>query len=447
MRGAASVRKCRVAGLVALAALAILTGYMREAGIAAAFGAGRTADAYFAVLLLVTILVDLLPGAALLTSIVPALAPLALDAATAGVRRTVVTVTACILGVTTILLSAAVLHLMPVALRLISPGFDAESARSALSLAEGLVWLLPLQATVLLFTLTLNAHGRFALAAAMPALSNGIFAGVLAISGAEGERTLSVAALLGPAVAVLILGGWLCHLRLLGLRRHVPSAEVLRQIWQLARPTLLTVGIGSSTGLLMLAHMLLRREGSHFGPGGISALGYAFRIYEVPISLFANVAATLALPAISSLHGRASGDEIVNRCRQLLLWGAVLLVPAAAIAFFEAPLLVDLLFSGGQFSDADAALTADALRGFAPAILLEAAIVVSYRIFYALRRPLVPVVLSGVTLAALALALFLFGGGGVMAIAYCLSVSFAVTLATILIAWRTHVRRLHPEGS
>ena len=433
----------RAAGLLlALTSLAILMGYLREVAIAATFGAGRVTDAYFVVLALVAALTDLIPGAALLTSLVPVLAPLAAKADTAAIRRTIVTIMACILAGTTVFLAAVISDLAPAVVALIAPGFDAATSQSAIVLAGGLAWLLPLQAMLLLFTLALNAHGHFLLAASMPSISNAIFAAILVVLGAtHGEYTLLIAALAGPAVAVSILAVQLVRMRLLGFGGTADAGAALRRIWRLARPTLLTVGIGSGTGLLMASHLLLRRYGSQFGPGSVSALNYAFRIYEVPVSLVANVAATLALPAIATLHDQALGGEILRQCRNILVWEFILLLPASLIAFAEAPFLVDFLFRHGRFSGADAALTSDALRGFAPAILFEAGFVVFYRVFYAIHRPLIPVGVSLATLASLVLALEIFGDQGVAVLAYCLSASFALALAMILFAMKTTLGR------
>jgi putative peptidoglycan lipid II flippase len=207
---------------------------------------------------------------------------------------------------------------------------------------------------------------------------------------------------------------------------------------------LLTLGLGSSTGLVMVAHLLLRRYGSGFGPGAISALGYAYRIYEVPVSLAANTAAVLVLPTAARLAAGGGAGEIARLCRNLILWGLILLLPAAIIAATLPSFLVELLLRRGRFSLDDAALTATALAGFAPAILFEAGFVVLYRIFYALQRPLVPVVISLATLAAEALLLRAAAGwGGFPLLPYLLSASFALTLALLVAMLR---RQLGPAA-
>lgn len=420
--------------LVGLTALSILTGYLREACIAAWIGAGRTADSYFLAMSIVTTMVDLLPGAALLSSIVPVLAPLVRDDASVTIRRAVVTTVAGVLGAATIGLALAIVCLVPLAAQLMAPGFN----------AGGLAWYVPLQAMAIFFTLVLNAHQRFILAATMPVLGNILFVATLTSFGkTDAGHGVMVATLLGPAAAVAILGTALLRARLLAHVGFADARPELMEIWRLARPSLLSLGIGSSIGLVIVCHLLLRSYSLQLGPGAVSALTYAFRLYEVPVSLVANVAATAALPMFSALHGQVSDAAILRRVRTLILWGGALLLPVAFAVFVAAPVIVELLFKRGQFSDADVARTAEALQGFAPAIVLEATIVVLYRVAYALRRPFTPVFFSGAVLAILFLLLAMFGRAGTQALALCFSASLAISL----IAIPKFVGRLSNPGS
>jgi putative peptidoglycan lipid II flippase len=190
---------------------------------------------------------------------------------------------------------------------------------------------------------------------------------------------------------------------------------------------LLSLGIGSTGGLLMASQLIIRSFAAAYGDGSIAALGYAFRLYEVPLSLIAGPAGTLVLPMVASLYAAGRFSEIGHVCQQIILWGLIVLFPAAFIAWGGADLIVHVLLRRGNF-DADAAhITAEALRGFAPAVMTEAAFVVFFRVFYALRMPGRTVLAALITLASLVGLLLIIPNAAFISVPLCLSAAFTVT--------------------
>ncbi len=430
----ASVRRSTIA-LVAVTVLNLAASYLREMLVAAIYGASAVTDAYFSGLTFVMTLSDLLLSAALLTSFVPALAPIVTEAGDTLLRRRrlIGTIGLATLGAGLALGALAWLAMTPVMQSLL-PGADAATQALAVDYGRRLVWLLPVMSLMLLFSLALNAHGEFAIPALSWPVMNLTFVVVVAALGHPGDGgVLALAAVLGPLAGALLLAGRLAKLGLLGFAMPSFRSEDARLVWQLARPMVATLGLGSSVGLLMVSHLLLRRYASGFGEGAVSALGYAFRIYEVPVTLAANTAGILLLPAAAQLYAAEDRARIATLCRNALLWGTILLAPAAVIAWVEADWIIEILLRRGQFSIFAAALTADALRGFAAAILFEAALVVLYRIFYGMRRPLLPVAASVASLVSLIILLqAASASGSFILVPAALSASFAVGLAVLL---------------
>jgi putative peptidoglycan lipid II flippase len=418
--------------LYGLAFASLFSSYFREIFIAARIGATLQADVYLSVVTVVRFVCDMGPCAVLLASVVPVLSPmLAQPKAARGHLVVMLLLTA--LAVTGAL-AVAMFFAMPWLLTLLAPGFAESAWSGGVALAATLAWYLPLQSVSVLFSLVLNAHGRFLAAGAAPILANAAFVVVLAAAGEQpGANDLGLATVVGPAVTALLLGGRVWWLGLLrpGLSREAVPA--LRSMWDLARPVILSLGLGSSTGLVMIGHMLLRRHGSLADEGTVATLAYAFRIYQVPVSLTANIAATLVLPSLSLLYGTGSWQRLGDICRSLAEWGVLLLVPMVAVTALEAPLLVDILLVHGRFSSADAARTAEALAGFAPAILFEAAIVVLYRVLYAVRRPKVAAGASLAVIACLAAFTALVPQGDVGGLALAFSGSCAVGVLVVAV--------------
>lgn len=410
----------------------MVSSYFREIFIAAKFGATAQADAYLSVVTLIRFVCDVGPCAVLLACVVPVVA--ALTERPAAVRGTLLSILALATLAATGLLMLALWLSMPWLLSVAAPGFADPVRQMGIEAAASMAWFLPLQSLGFMFALMLNAHGRFWAAAAAPMLSNGMFVLVLALSGAQpGIDALCWATLAGPALTASLLGAVLWRMDLFRWQPSAETAEALASLWTIARPMILSLGLGSSTGLLMICHLLLRREGSLAGEGTVAALAYAFRIYEVPVSLVANVAGTLVLPSLSALYGTAATPRLGGICRGLIEWGILLLAPVVVVTAMTAPFLVDMVLVHGRFSSADAARTAEALKGFAPAILIEAAIVVFYRVLYAIRRPKVAMVASATVIGCLLVLAPLAPAGDVGRLALAFSVSFAA--GVLVVAW------------
>ena len=430
-------------GLTSLALLVInvvvaATGYLREFVLAHTFGVGTEMDAFYFCLALVQATHDLLFGAVLTATVVPLLhrgdagnTPAAYDPARFTV--TVALTVAVLASTLAVVLRAALPYLIDV----LSPKMSVVVRAQCLVLGTALVWLLPLNALTNVCVLVMNAYGRFILAASIYFLINIVFVVVLLLAEpVAGVNALSVAILAGPLLAIPILAFSLARMGLLRTLRPDLSKEFFAPIWRQARPIVLTLGVGSSLGLLMIAHLIVRGFAADGVPGSIAALGYAFRLYEVPLSLIANPAAVLMLPNIAILFKARRLADIGEVSRQTLLAGIVVLFPAAVVTWIGADLIVHIFLERGNFGTEAARLTADALRGFAPAIVGEGFIVVFYRLFYAIHRPNRPVIASSAALLGLVILLPLCGNLGFIAIPLALSAAFllgAVVLVCFLV--------------
>ncbi len=417
-------------GLALLTLANAIASYLREMVVAALFGATAVTDAYFSAYVLATAASDLILGAALLTSCVPVVAPLA-QAGTATLRERSQLVVSGIWALTG--LGTAIALLLWIGARelitAMAPGLGTVVRETAAEMLAIMAWLVPINGLLAFFLGVLNAHGRFIAAALAGSMINATFIfALIVLSPKLGDFALPVAALLGPAATVLLLAVLLYRMALLRPVRVRFDAPAVRLLWRLARPTLLTFGLGTGAGLLTLSQLLVRSFGSHHGEGAISALAYGFRIYEVPITLVANTAGVILLPMIAVLHAQGEPKRVAEICRSAFVWGPLLLLPAVMAAALEPDLLVHVLLGYGRLTAVNASLTADALRGFAPAILFEAVCFFMFQVFYAIHRPQVPLWLSLTSISVtLALLWTTQGVAGVSVVSACLSASFGIT--------------------
>jgi putative peptidoglycan lipid II flippase len=410
------------------------TGYLRELVLARTFGAGTEMDAFYFSWGLIQATHDLVFGATLTATIVPLLhrrdegeTKVASDPA-----RFTVTV-ALTVGLCAAALAILLRGALPYLLEALAPKMSGAVRAQCLTLSTLLVWLLPLNALTSVFVLVLNAHRRFILAGSIYFFINVAFVSVLLLAEPVlGVSSLAIASLAGPLVVLPILVVSLSRLGLLRAARPDFSKEFFAPIWRQARSILLTGGIGSSLGLLMVAHLIARIYAANSGEGSIAALGYAFRLYEVPLSLIANPAAVLMLPSIAIMYKAGNIAEIGKVSRETLLAGLVVLFPAAVVTWVGADLVVHVLLERGNFGAEAARLTGEALRGFAPAIVGEGIVVVFYRLFYAVHRPSRAVVASFAALVALVVLLQLFGNLAFIAIPLSLSGAMLIAAAALV---------------
>lgn len=396
--------------LLLLSILGAISGYLRELSMAMTYGAGRLTDAYFVAASIPLVIGDLIIGSVLTACIVPVFSQLrSNENSSKSVSSFLNAILLLVIGLG-VLIAVVVTMTMPSLIDLLVPGFDREGRALLAHYAYWLIWLLPLNGAILLINLVLNSYRVFLQPAFTWLAVNLIFFVVIMLgSNYFGRDALIWAAMSGP-ILLLVINLWRLHKeRLLNIEAPMFNTPELGMAAKLARPVLLTFGVGSGLGLLMISHVILRTYGSNLGDGAISALGYAFRIYEVPISLITSSVGVLILPIFSTLFHQQDKGQLTHLSRNLVGWGLLLLLPLSLVVFALAEPLVQLLFHGGAFKEQDVLLTSQALKGFAPAIIFETVFMIFFRMFYGMHRPGFTVTIGIVTLVALFLILESFG--------------------------------------
>ena len=160
---------------------------------------------------------------------------------------------------------------------------------------------------------------------------------------------------------------------------------------------------------------------SFLAPGGISALYFAERLFELPLGL-AGVAVGLgALPRLAALAARNDRDDFSRTLSDGIRLSAFFSLPAAAGLFALAFPLADLLFGHGAFSREQVACTAAALRMYAfglPAMCATRPLLAAASALGLERAPLKTACLSLAVLVPVSLAgMFAAGGDPAMAAA------------------------------
>ncbi|MBZ0113086.1 MAG: murein biosynthesis integral membrane protein MurJ, partial [Thermoanaerobaculia bacterium] len=222
----------------------------------------------------------------------------------------------------------------------------------------------------------LNSHRRFFLPYVAPALWNMSMIAVLVFVGEPLLRsgsfgTAEMSRLLLAVCWGALLGGVLQFLvqlpTVLGLLRGFKVRLSTRVVG--VRRALSAVGPAlASRGVVQISGYLDQFLASFLAAGAVGALGYASRLYLLPIGLFAMSVAAAELPELSRMGGE-DAESRVARASAGLRQMAFLTIPTGVGYFAFGLLLVSVIFQRGSVDAADTWLIFLVLSGYTLGLL------------------------------------------------------------------------------
>src|SRR3954465_13224436 len=333
------------------------TGFAPDVVIPAVMGIGPVPDAFVVALRLPNHFRAIFGEGAFNSAFVPAYAAARETNGSAAAKLFADRVFTLMLIVQLALLVAALAG-MPWVVRALAPGFSEDPQKFALAVTLTRITF-PYLLFVTLVTLLsglLNAHERFAAAAAAPILLN--VALVAALGLAFLFPTAGHAAAFGVAAAgVLELTLVWVDARRAGLAPTPPRPgwdAAMRGFFKALGPAV----VGSAgVQIAMFADTIIA---SFLPTGAVSSLYYADRLYQLPVGVIGIAAGTVLLPEMS--RRIAAGDVARAHASQNRAIGFTLALTAPfAVAFLAMPdLVMSALFKRGAF-DAGAAQSAGAV--------------------------------------------------------------------------------------
>lgn len=370
-----------------------VSGFARAAVIAAVLGPTYLGNTFQATNYVPNIVFEFLTGSLLVTLLVPALVrhidarrPREVERVAGGFLGVAL---AGFFAVTVLGIAGGPLLVKLLALQATGAGVaDAQEH-------TGLILLALLMPQVMLYGIAgvgaavMNAHGRYALAAAAPVFENvGVIATMTAaaVIYGTGEDVGTVSTgeliLLGAgttaAVALHAVAQWWGASRA-GVRVIPRAGWRDPEVRQLLRLTLGSLGYAGLNGLRQLGVTIV----ANAVPGGVVAFSLALNFYWLPVKVGARSVYLAQLPRLARLHQalelRGFRDELIRGANRALF----LTVPAAgAYLMLASPLAQAVAF--GQFADPHGEhLLALALAGLALGLIGETGFLVSTQAAYA----------------------------------------------------------------
>jgi len=415
--------------------LSRVIGYMREAYIAYAFGAGPATDAYVAGFTIPDWLNYLVAGGTASITFVSIYTRFVAEKKEAEAEKTfsvIITVMTAVLGVGILLAEI----FTPQISRQLFPKFSPEQMQLCVHLTR---ILLPAQLFFYVggvVSAVLLSRRLFLFPAFAPLLYNAAIIG----GGVLLSRRLGIASLAYGAVAGSFLGPFLINA--IGAARIGTGYRISFDLRNSAFREWVRLSIPLMLGVsLVTADDWILRYFASGAVGDITRLNYAKKLFAVPIAVLGQATSQASLPFFAKLFGEKRLREFADTVN-----GSIYRIVAAsllAVSFMIAASLplVDLVYRRGRFTFSDSQETALYFFWFSLSLCFWAAQGLYSRAFYAAGNTVVPMVATSlITLASIPIYSALFRHFSTVGLA--MASDIGIVANTLALAFLLHRRQL-----
>lgn len=427
----------KAAGVIAaLTVVSKVLGFVREASLAAVFGATGATDAYL-VGQTIPGLIFASVGAALGTTFIPVYAQVQRERGQEGAFAMTDSVINATVLASLAFIAAGELLASPLT-RLVAPGFQGPVYALTVDLTRIMFPMVLFQALNGVLTGMLQTEGNFLVPAAVTLGFNLLVIGSILVLGPR----LGIGAV---AAGTVVAFGMQMALQLPAMRRlgyhWRPRLDWrdpgLTRMLGLSLPVL----IGTSVGQLGL--IVDRVLASHLSAGSVAALSYANKLMLLVPTILGTAITTVMYPTLAKLTAEGSWERYsVAFSEAVRIINFLMLPVATGMAVLSVP-LVRLAFERGAFDPAATTSTAWALLFFSLSVTVFSLRDLVCRAFYAFQDTLVPMLVgAGAVLLNIALNLLLVGRLQHGGLALATSVASVASAGTLLVLLSGRVRKV-----
>jgi putative peptidoglycan lipid II flippase len=415
--------------------LSRVIGYVREAYIAYAFGAGPATDAYVAGFTIPDWLNYLVAGGTASITFVSIYTRFVAEKKEAEAQKTfsvIITVMTAVLGMGIILTEI----FTPQISRLLFPKFNSEQMQLCVHLTR---ILLPAQLFFYVggvVSAVLLSRRLFLFPAFAPLLYNAaIIAGGVLLS-----RRLGIASLAYGAVAGSFLGPFLINA--IGAARIGTGYSISFDVRNPAFGEWVRLSIPLMLGVsLVTADDWILRYFASGAVGDITRLNYAKKLFAVPIAVLGQATSQASLPFFAKLFGEKRLREFADTVNGSIYRIAAASLLATSLMIATATPLIDLVYRRGHFLFSDSQETALYFFWFSLSLCFWSAQGLYSRAFYASGNTLIPMVATSlITLASIPAYAALFSQFSTVGLA--MASDLGIIANTLALAFLLHRRQL-----
>ena len=419
--------------------LSRVIGYVREAYIAWAFGAGPATDAYVAGFTIPDWLNYLVAGGTASITFVSIYTRFLSEKREEDAQKTfsvIITVMTAVLGLGVLLAEI----FAPQLSRLMFRGFSPEQLKLCVHLTR---ILLPAQIFFYVggvVSAVLLSQRLFLFPAFGPLVYN-VF---IILGGVALSRPLGISSLAYGALAGSFLGPFLVNA--IGAARIGTGYSISFDVRNPAFREWVRLSIPLMLGVsLVTADDWILRYFASGGVGDIARLNYAKRLFAVPIAVLGQAASQASLPFFAKLFGEKRMREFADTVNGSIYRIVATSLLATSFMMAAALPLIDLVYRRGRFLFSDSQETAIYFFWFSLSLAFWSAQGLYARAFYAAGNTLAPMVASSfITLASLPMYSALYRTFSTVGLA--MASDLGIVANTLALAILLHRRKLVPTG-
>ena len=419
--------------------LSRVIGYVREAYIAWAFGAGPATDAYVAGFTIPDWLNYLVAGGTASITFVSIYTRFLAEKREEDAQKTfsvIITVMTAVLGLGVLLAEI----FTPQLSRLMFSGFSPEQLKLCVHLTR---ILLPAQIFFYVggvVSAVLLSQRLFLFPAFGPLVYN-VF---IILGGVVLSRPLGISSLAYGALAGSFLGPFLVNA--IGAARIGTGYSISFDVRNPAFREWVRLSIPLMLGVsLVTADDWILRYFASGGVGDIARLNYAKRLFAVPIAVLGQAASQASLPFFAKLFGEKRMREFADTVNGSIYRIVATSLLATSFMMAAALPLIDLVYRRGRFLFSDSQETAIYFFWFSLSLAFWSAQGLYARAFYAAGNTLAPMVASSlITLASLPIYSALYHTFSTVGLA--MASDLGIVANTLALAILLHRRKLVPTG-
>jgi putative peptidoglycan lipid II flippase len=328
-----------------------ITATVKELAVAYRFGTGDAVDAFLIAFLVPQLVVNVVAG-----SVAPAFTPVYIEVREiegAGAARGLFASATAASAVILLALTGVLSLFMPLGIRVLGSGFNAEKLALTRSLFLLLSPVVLLNGLITMWTAVLNAEHRFAWLAVAPVSVPLLTLGMVLVAG----RSWGIYALASGTVLGFL--GQCAVLAVAVARQHLPIVPR----WTSVTPALKRV---ASQYLPMVAGAALTTSSWAIGQamaamlpaGSVASLSYGNKVVSMISEVGSMALATAVLPHFSVMVARREWAAIRKTLRVYVRLIVLIAIPTTVALIVASPLIVRLLFQRGAFTAGDTRLVA-----------------------------------------------------------------------------------------
>ena len=373
--------------IVVLTLFSKLLGFFRESLIAAKFGSGIEADAFFIALSASALITDFLKESVRTTYI-----PIASEVEAKTGKESKIHFTNNMLNILLIIsFFASVLSIIfaPALVKLIGVGFQGEQFKLAVTLARIGMPTIIFAGVIGTLTGYLNSEEKYRATGMLGVPYNLVYiVFLLFLANTFGIMGLMVAGVIGTFTQVLI---------------QIPEAKstgykyafvvdfrdkYLSKVLRLSVPILIGVAI-SNVGVIVDKSLA-----TTLTTGSVSALNYSNKLNALISSVFIMAITTVVFPKLSKAAAQNDYSEVKRIMHYGMKLVMVVTIPAMVGLMVLAVPIVSIAFERGAFTVDDTIMTSQALVGYSLGLIAIALRLVIVKVYYSLKDTTMPMVLG-----------------------------------------------------